>query len=148
MATVAGLAKAAGGEAGSYRIRGACRERRKNSEAETRLANRQVLAAMAGRHKHLLTHRRREANRGGWKVTGRRAMMHLRLRNRRRGRRRRKCGWWMPKLLQMCCKQWTDVCCAQAADLTEARHTAGRGRTRPPYTDLTADRDGGTIRER
>ena len=75
MATVAGLAKAAGGEAGSYRIRGACRERRKNSETETRLANRQVLAAMAGRHELLLAHRAREANRGSWKATKRRAMM-------------------------------------------------------------------------
>ncbi len=101
---MAGPAKAAGGAAGSYRIRCACRERRRNSETETRLANRQVMAAMPGKQEHLLAQGLRKANRDGLKVTGRRVAMHLRRLNRRRGRRRPLVGWWMPKLLQMCCK--------------------------------------------
>ena len=145
MATVADPAKAAGGAAGAYGIRGACRERRRNSETETRVANRQVLAAIAGRHKDLLALGLRRANRDGLEATGRRVVMHLRRLNRRGGRRRPFVGWWQPNLLQMCCKQWTGGCCAQATELTEARHTAGRGRTRPLYAELTAKGDGGTM---
>ena len=148
MATMAGLAKAAGGAAGAYRIRCACRERRRNSETETRVANRQVLAAIAGRHKGLLALGLRRANRDGLEATGRRVVMHLRRLNRRRGRRRPFVGWLVPKLLQMCCKQWVGGCCAQATELTGARHTAGRGRTRPLYAELTAIGNGGTISRR
>ena len=119
-----------------------------NSKATPRkCAVRKVLAAIAGRHKGLLALGLRRANRDGLEATGRRVVMHLRRLNRRGGRRRPFVGWLMPKLLQMCCKQWVGGCCAQATELTGAQHTAGRGRTRPPYADLTADRDGGTIRE-
>ena len=82
----------------------------------------------------------------GRTATRRRVLTRTRSLNRKRGRTRSLVGWWKPKLLQMCCKQWAGVCCAQASDLTEARHTAGRGRTRPPYAELTAKGDGGTIR--
>ena len=83
----------------------------------------------------------------GRTATRRRVLTRTRSLTRKRGRTRSLVGGWMPNVLQMCCKQWAGVCCAQATELTEAQHTAGRGRTRPHHAELTALLDGGTIRE-